>query len=66
MSHQGRDSCLKGLLYGYVEYRREIGDLRQKLRDAEASSALGKSAELGLERRIADVTEELAAEGIID
>ena len=44
--------------------RRELHDLRKKLRQAEASSARGESQELDLESLIAEVTRELAAKGI--
>jgi hypothetical protein len=66
MSSHGPDTSLKGLLNGYVEYRRQVGNLRQKLRAAEASSARGESTELDIEQLIAEVTHELAAEGIVD
>ena len=66
MSTSGRDTPLHALLSGFVQYRRELQDLRTKLRQAEASSALGESSELDVESLIAEVTQELAAEGITD
>ena len=41
MSSTGRDTPLPELLSGFVQYRRELHDLRTKLRQAEASSARG-------------------------
>lgn len=66
MSGSGRDTPLPELLSGFVQYRRELCDLRQRLRQAEASSARGESEELDVEALIADVTRQLAAEGIAD
>jgi len=66
MSGVGRDTPLEDLLSGFVQYRRELQDLRTKLRAAEASSARGESKELDVESLIAEVTQELALEGIID
>ena len=64
MSNAGRDTPLPELLTGFVQYRRELHELRKKLRQAEASSNRGESQELEVESLIAEVTEELAAEGI--
>jgi hypothetical protein len=62
----GRDTSLKQLLDGYVAYRRQLARLHATLREAEASSARGESAELDAERLIDEFTQELAAEGIFD
>ena len=64
MSSEGRDTPLPQLLSGFVQYRRELHNLRKKLRQAEDSSARGESQELDVESLIAEVTRELAAEGI--
>ena len=66
MSSSGRDTPLPELLSGFVQYRRELQDLRTKLRQAEASSARGESSELDVESLISEVTQQLAAEGITD
>ena len=57
---------LDELLSGFLQYRRELRDLRAKLQAAEASSARGESKELDVESLIAEVTHELASEGITD
>ena len=54
MSNAGRDTPLEDLLSGFVQYRRELQDLRTKLRAAEASSARGESKELDVESLIAE------------
>jgi hypothetical protein len=66
MSRAGRDTPLDELLSGFLLYRRELHDLRAKLRAAEDSSARGESKELDVESLIAEVTHQLASEGIID
>jgi hypothetical protein len=66
MNRTGRDTPLDELLSGFVRYRRELRDLRAKLRAAEDSSARGESKELDVESLIAEVTHELASESITD
>lgn len=66
MRSAGRDTPLDELLSGFLEYRRELHDLRTKLRAAEESSARGESKELDVETLIAEVTQELASEGVTD
>lgn len=66
MGKSGRDAPLEDLLSGYLRYRRELRDLRTKLRAAEASSDRGESDELDIDSLIAEVTRELASEGITD
>ena len=58
------DASVSDLLHGYVEYRRELTDLRTKVREAEEASVRGESKELDVEALIAEVTEQLAQEGI--
>jgi hypothetical protein len=60
----GREKPVREVLSGYIKYRKQLNELRVKLREAEASSARGESAELDVEELIAEVTEQLAAEGI--
>ena len=60
----GRDTPLAELLSEFIQYRRELRELRTKLRHAEDSSARGESQELDVESLIEEVTQELAAEGI--
>ncbi len=64
MKNGGRDTPIGELLHGYIEYRKQLEDLRGKLRQAEASSARGESSELDVEELIEEVTSQLAAEGI--
>ena len=64
MSGSGRDTPLQELLSGSVQYHKELRDARDKLQHAEASSARGESEELDVEALIADVTRQVAAEGI--
>ena len=64
MSKAGRDTPLDELLSGFLRYRRELRDLRAKLRAAEDSSARGASKDLDVESLIAEITHELASEGI--
>jgi len=64
VSNGGRDASVKELLQGYAEYRRQLEDLRGKLRQAEASSARGESEDFDIEQLITEMTAELAAEGI--
>ena len=59
-----RERPVRDVLDGYVIYRRQLEDLRRKLREAESSSARGESADFDVEELIAEVTAELAAEGI--
>lgn len=66
MSGAGRDTPLTELLAGFVRYRRELRDVRSKLRAAEDSSARGESKELDVETLIADLTDQLASEGLGD
>ena len=64
MDRAGRDAPLGDLLSGFLQYRRELRDLRTRLRAAEASSARGESEEFDVESLIAEVAQELASEGI--
>ena len=66
VSGSGRDMPLQELLSGFVQYRKELHNLRGKLKEAEASSARGESEELDVETLIVEVNRELAAEGITD
>jgi hypothetical protein len=66
MAGPGCDTPLQELLSGFVQYRRELRDLRTKLKEAEASSARGESEELDVETLVSEVTRELAADGITD
>ncbi len=66
MSGSGRDTPLQELLSGFWQYCKELHEVRNKLSQAEASSARGESDELDVEALIAEVTHELAAEGITD
>ena len=65
MTRSGCDTPLPELLSEFIRYRRELRDLRRKLRQAEDSSARGESQELDVESLIEEVTQELASEGII-
>ena len=64
MTSSGCDTPLPELLSEFIQYRRELRDLRTKLRQAEDSSTRGESQELDVESLIEEVTQELAAEGI--
>jgi hypothetical protein len=64
ISDTRRDISLQELLTDFLQYRRELRDLRDKIRAAELSSAAGKSQELDVEDLIAEVTRQLTAEGI--
>ena len=66
LSKADRETPLDELLSGFLQYRRELRDLRAKLRVAEDSSARGESKEIDVESLIAEVTHELASEGITD
>ena len=46
LSRADRETPLDELLSGFLQYRRELRDLRAKLRAAEDSSARGESKEL--------------------
>ncbi len=41
MKNGGRDTPIGELLHGYIEYRKQLEDLRGKLRQAEASRVVG-------------------------
>jgi hypothetical protein len=66
MNSAGRDTPLDELLSRFLQYRRELHDLRTKSQAAEESSARGESKELDVEMLIAEVTQELASEGVTD
>ena len=66
VSRADRETPLDEPLSGFLQYRRELRDLRTKLRAAEESGARGESKELDVESLIAEVTHALASEGITD
>ncbi|HEY4233642.1 MAG TPA: hypothetical protein VGM76_09455 [Lacipirellulaceae bacterium] len=61
-----REAPVDRLLAEFAEYRRELEEVRAKLREAEASSARGESGPLDLEDVIRRGRERLAWEGITD
>ena len=60
----GREAPVDQLMSEFAEYRRELNDLRSKLREAEESSARGESGPLDLEALFARVDKRLENEGI--
>jgi hypothetical protein len=62
----GREAPVDRLLADFTEYRREVEEVRAKLREAEAASARGESGPLDLDDVIRRGRERLAREGITD
>jgi hypothetical protein len=59
-----RDAPVDRLLAEFAEYRRELEEVRTKLREAEEASARGESGPLDLDALFARVDKRLDAEGI--
>lgn len=61
-----KDVTLESALNEFRAFQLELADARSKVSAAKVSSRQGESTELDIEQIIAEVTEELAAEGIRD
>ncbi len=66
LENGGREASIEAILAEFAEYRRELEEVRAKVREAIESSARGESGPLDLEDVIQRGRERLAAEGITD
>ncbi len=66
LENGGREASIEAILAEFAEYRRELEEVRTKVREAIESSARGESGPLDLEDVIRRGRERLAAEGITD
>jgi hypothetical protein len=66
LDNGGREASIEAILAEFAEYRRELEEVRAKIREAVDSSARGESGPLDLEDVIRRGRERLAAEGITD
>jgi hypothetical protein len=64
LSNGGRDATIEQLMTEFAEYRRELDEFRETLREAEAQSARGESKPLDLEALFARVDKRLDERGI--
>jgi hypothetical protein len=66
LGNGGRNASVEELIAEFAEYRRELEEVRAKLREAVESSSRGESGPLDLKDVIRRGRERLAAEGITD
>jgi hypothetical protein len=60
----GREASIAELLAEFAEYRRELEEVRAKIREAEGASARGESGPLDLDALFARADKQLGDEGI--
>jgi hypothetical protein len=64
LENGGREASIEELLAEFAEYRRELEEVRAKVREALESSARGESGPLDLEALFARADSLLGEEGI--